>query len=160
MSKEVRTAVVYHSLHGTVESVAKAIAQKTDAQLIPLTIPGAAQLKGFQMYAKLGFMATFKSKPKIVWQETDLSVYDRIIIGTPVWGSTFSPAIRSFLSQFPTIKPHIAGAFFCHLGGLGTAPVKFTKFLNAGPAFPIRDGIIKNDSDAESLALSITAALK
>ena len=122
-----KAAVVFFSYHGNVRKVADEIAHLTGADLIELKIPGIDGLKGFMMYARLGFMASFKKKPRITGGR-DLSSYDTVILGTPVWAGTFSPALRSFLSRRSLYGLKV-GAYFCHKGGLGRAPGKLDDFL-------------------------------
>ncbi|RKZ93442.1 MAG: hypothetical protein DRQ40_07615, partial [Gammaproteobacteria bacterium] len=44
-----KTAIVFHSLHGNVRSVALKLAEQTGADIFEIAIPGADKLKGFRM---------------------------------------------------------------------------------------------------------------
>lgn len=125
-----KTLIIYHSLHGSVRAVAQKIAEQTGADLAELTIPGTQNLKGFRMYFRLGFMASAKRCPKITGADTaDITQYDRLIIGSPVWAGTFSPAIRTFFSDRSVGALQVA-AFFCHRGGIGRTAAKLDQYLN------------------------------
>jgi len=56
--------------------------------------------------------ATMKKKTKIKFEKNP-SKYDLVIIGTPVWAWTITPAIRTYLSENKFKKV----AFFCTNGG-------------------------------------------
>lgn len=43
--------------------------------------------------------------------------YDRIVIGTPVWASTFAPPIRTFLHENRSIQDKKISVFICFSGG-------------------------------------------
>lgn len=47
----------------------------------------------------------------------DLSTYDLVIVGTPVWAGTMSTPIRTFLSENKDKIKQVA--FFCTMGGSG-----------------------------------------
>ncbi len=49
--------------------------------------------------------------------EFDATQYDRIIFGTPVWASTFTPPIRTFINENPAIKEKQIAVFTCFSGG-------------------------------------------
>ena len=46
-----------------------------------------------------------------------MAQYDRIIFGTPVWPSTFTPPIRTFINENPAIKEKQIAVFTCFSGG-------------------------------------------
>ncbi len=123
-----KTAIVFHSLHGNVRSVALKLAEQTGADIFEITIPGADKLKGFWMYFRLGFLASAKRCPKIEGGDVDLTGYDTIIIGSLVWAGTFSPALRTFFRNRPVTAGKV-GAFFSHKGGLKHAPKDLDLYL-------------------------------
>ena len=43
--------------------------------------------------------------------------YDTIIIGTPVWASSFAPPIRTFLHENESVKEKKLAVFTCFSGG-------------------------------------------
>ncbi len=125
-----KTVVVFHSLHGNVRAVAQAVAEKTGADMVELSIPGAGKLHGFRMYARLGFLSTFRRSPAINGGDADISAYDTVIIGSPVWAGSFSPALRSFFTHRSLDGKKVV-AFFCHKGGPGKAAAKLEAFLDS-----------------------------
>lgn len=59
-----------------------------------------------------------KKKPEIQSIDKDLSQYDEIIVGSPVWWYTIAPVIRTFLSE-NDLKGKIIKPFATNAGWLG-----------------------------------------
>lgn len=71
--------------------------------------------KGFLKYFLAGKQTIIKELPEILPLDKNPDRYDLIFLGTPVWGSNFSSAIRSFLSKTKLKNKKIA--LFCAHGG-------------------------------------------
>ena len=56
-----------------------------------------------------------KKKPELEAYDNNLD-YDLLVIGTPVWAGTFSPAIRTFLKE-NNLDGRKVALFACHAGG-------------------------------------------
>lgn len=153
-----KTVVLFYSNHGNVRKVADELKHLIDADLVELKIPGTEGLSGFMMYFRLGFLAAAKRKPRITGGR-DLSEYENIILGSPIWAGTFSPALRSFLSRRSLYGAQV-GAYFCHKGGLGQAPKKLDDFLNLGGTLKYADAVDpKTNGTARDLALKIAGKM-
>lgn len=93
-----KTLIIYYSYGGNTRSVAKMIQEKTGADMeeiqtvSPYTGSYNSVVDQGQREVNSGFM------PKIKEMKVDISDYDRIILGTPVWWYTFAPAMKTFLS--------------------------------------------------------------
>lgn len=111
-----KSVIVYFSLEGSTDSAAHKIAEKTGADLIRLIPEKELPTGNFKKYFWGGKSAVFNEKPKLANGPIDLSEYDKIIIGTPVWAGTFTPPIRTFLSDCP-IKNKKLFLFACHSSG-------------------------------------------
>ncbi len=59
-----------------------------------------------------------KKKPEIQSIDKDLSKYDEIIVGSPVWWYTIAPVIRTFLTKYD-LKGKIIKPFATNAGWLG-----------------------------------------
>lgn len=94
-----KRAIVYYSLSGNTEKTAKIIAERTGADLIRIDTVKAmpSGFKGQIMYG--GMLATFGMKPEIKKVPDNITDYEDIILGTPVWASTFAPALKTLFSQ-------------------------------------------------------------
>ena len=94
-----KTAIVYYSMHGNVRYVAEKVAKETGADLIELIPKKAYPDKGMRQFIWGGSAVTFKKKPDLEPYTFDASKYDMVIIGTPVWASSFVPPLRTFIED-------------------------------------------------------------
>ena len=128
-----KKAVVYYSMSGNAEYVANIIAEKTGADLIKLVAKKEYPKKGLRKFAWGGACAVMGETPALEPYEFNAEDYDYIIFGTPVWASSFTPPIRTFLKEN---KEKLNGkkfaAYVCYLGGGGDkALAKLKKQLGA-----------------------------
>lgn len=94
-----KIAVVYYSMSGNTEYVAKHISENMDVDLIKIVPKKAYRDKGFTKFIWGGKSAVMGEKPALENYEFDDTKYDCVIIGTPVWASTFVPPIRTFVND-------------------------------------------------------------
>lgn len=108
--------IVYYSFEGNTEFIAEAIASEIGADIERLKPVKDLKSKGFSKFVWGGRQVAMKKKPELEPLDKNPDDYDVLIIGTPVWASTFTPAIRSFLASYPLKGKKIA--LFCtHQGG-------------------------------------------
>ena len=109
------TLVVYFSRTGNTKGVAEAIATELGADIEQ--IEESAKRTGFFGYLQSVRESVFKKAAPIQAINSDLSHYNLIIIGSPVWCWSLTSPVRSFLvdhsSDFKSV------AFFCTEGGKG-----------------------------------------
>jgi flavodoxin len=92
-----KSLVVYYSLTGKTKLVAQAIAGALSATLVeieekrPIPVPF--------VYLSGGFRAVTNRGSRINPLDVDLKQYERIFVGSPVWGSRPTPAVNSFIYQ-------------------------------------------------------------
>ena len=96
-----KALVVYFSWSdsGNTRQLARIIAANTNAdleELIPVT-PYSRNYKEVLIRGKKELKSTKASPVKAL--KHDLSKYDIIFVGTPIWFATFAPPVRSFLQQ-------------------------------------------------------------
>jgi len=94
-----KTAIVFYSLQGNVRYVAEKIADATGAYLIELKPVKAYPDKGMIKFIWGGSAVTFKKKPELEPYKFNAEDYDLVILGTPVWASSFTPPLRTFLED-------------------------------------------------------------
>ena len=111
-----KAAVIYYSLEGNTEFIAKMIAQEANAELIQLKTKKEYPKKGFMKFLVGGKSVLFHEKPELQNTSIQLEKFDTLIIGSPVWVGTYAPAIHSFLSD-SDIKNKTIYLFACHGGG-------------------------------------------
>jgi flavodoxin len=92
-----KSLVVYYSLTDKTKLVSQVIAEALNATLVeieerrPIPMPF--------VYLSGGFAALTNRGSKINPIDVDLKQYERIFIGSPIWGSRPAPAINSFIYQ-------------------------------------------------------------
>ena len=91
--------VVYYSLEGNVEFLAKEIASKTGADLLKLETVKEYPKKGLIKFLHGGRDASFGFKPELKTEIPDLASYGTVILGTPVWASKPSAPLNTFLDK-------------------------------------------------------------
>ena len=94
-----KTAIVYYSMHGNVRYVSEKVAKELGADLIELIPVKAYPDKGAMQFLWGGSAVTFKKKPDLEPYSFNASDYDLVIIGTPVWASSFTPPLRTFFEN-------------------------------------------------------------
>ena len=126
-----KTLIVYYSLEGNTEYAAGRIAEALKADTLRLRPKKAYADKGFAKFFWGGKSAVMAEKPELEAYDIDLSEYDRVILGFPVWASNFTPPIRTFLSRHMSeIKGKQVAAFACQSGGgAEKALAKLQKFM-------------------------------
>ena len=127
-----KTLVVYYSLEGNTEYAANRIAENLGADTLRLVPVKAYPDKGFMKFFVGGRSAVFGQKPALEHYETDLSAYDRIIFGFPVWAANFAPPIHTFISEnADEIRGKKIAAFACQGGsGAQKAFLKLRKLIS------------------------------
>ncbi len=94
-----KALVVYYSMSGNTEYVAKSISNKIESDIIKLTPKKEYPSKGFIKFLWGGKSAIMGEMPKLESYEFESDKYDLIIFGTPVWASSFTPPIRTFIND-------------------------------------------------------------
>ena len=113
-----KTLIVYFSLEGNTQYAAERIAEKTGADVLRLVPKKAYQDKGFGKFFWGGKSAVMGEKPELEPYEADLSAYERIVFGFPVWASNFTPPLRTFIEENrDTLAEKQFAAFACQSGG-------------------------------------------
>ncbi len=116
-----KTAIVYYSLEGNTQYTANRIAailkETCEIDIIRIEPEKAYPNKGFKKFFWGGKSAVMAEMPTLQPYEFDASQYDRIIFGTPVWASTFTPPIRTFIIENSAVKEKQIAVFTCFSGG-------------------------------------------
>lgn len=133
-----KVCVIYYSLSGNTEIVAKAISDEIGAKLVKIKPKKEIKSKGLLRYLWVGKQVLMKETPDIEDISENFDDYDVIIIGTPVWAYTFSPPIRGFFSKI-SIKNKKIALFCTYDGNKGKALLRMEKEL-------LKDKIISEQS--------------
>ena len=111
--------IVYYSLEGNTEFIVSKLEEKfsEDADVLKLVPVKAYSDKGFAKFIWGGKSAVMAEKPKLEPYFVDWSLYDEVIIGFPVWASTITPPIRTFVcDNHDRLKEKKISAFACQAG--------------------------------------------
>ncbi|MDR2374981.1 MAG: NAD(P)H-dependent oxidoreductase [Treponema sp.] len=113
-----KTLVVYFSYTGNCGLVAGVIKNSLGAETLELKLEDDKERKGLAKYFWGGKQVFSHAKPPLKPYKADWEQYDLIVIGSPVWAGSFSPALATFLDQTKISGKKIA-LFCCHRGGKG-----------------------------------------
>lgn len=119
-----KIAIVYYSQSMNTQYAAEKIAALTGADLIRIEPKKKYPDKGLKKFLWGGKSAVMGERPELVSYDFDVNQYERIIIGTPVWASSFTPPIRTFIDENPSVKDKITGIFVCYSGGGADKAIK------------------------------------
>lgn len=157
-----KAAMIYYSLEGNMDYLAEQSAQMDTVECIKL-VPSKEYPTGkFSKFLWGGKSVTFGEKPKLLNDRIDLSQYDLLILGTPIWASTFTPPLNTFLHEY-----HFTGKkiilLATHAGGGGAKAFAKMKELLSGneilAAIDFRSPLKYKDEEVHSKLNQIKALL-
>ncbi len=128
--------IVYYSLGGNTRALARKMAQSLKADVLEIkTVKSYPDdydvLLGLaQREVATGYI------PQLKPYRIDFSKYDAVLIGSPVWWSSFAPAVRSFIAsnKWKDVKVY---PFATNEGTLGHTPSDFRKVLRGATVSPV-----------------------
>ena len=152
-----KTAVVYYSMSGNTALAAKLAAQTLGADLIEVKPEKAFPDKGVRKFIWGGKSAVMAQTPKLLPYSFEPERYERILIASPIWASTFAPPIRSFLTErLDAIKEKQFACIFCSLGGeTKKALEKLTKLLNLADPVPCLSLVEPRSKPEQEISASV-----
>lgn len=112
-----KVLVVYYSRTGTTKKVGENISFWLKAKREEII--DEKNRKGPIGYIKGGRDATKKELTQISKQEWNPRDFNMIIIGTPIWAWTVSPAVRTYIEQYKDVLKEKELGFFCTMGANG-----------------------------------------
>lgn len=109
-----RKLIVYYSYTGHTKMIAERIKEKLKCDILEIK-PVKEYSKNYDVVVNEEQNNSSSNKmPEIEKVDVDLSEYNEIIIGTPVWWYTIAPVIRTFLKENDlsnkTIMPYATNA--------------------------------------------------
>ena len=119
------SAVIYFSKTGATAEVASEIAKTLDAPSEGIV---CLEKRSPFLFVKEIMQVFAGSKPPIRPIKLDVSSFDRIIIGSPIWAGHISSPVTSFLAEYGG-GIRSAAAFFTH-GTNESYPALFSQFEN------------------------------
>ena len=119
---------IYYSLTGNGDLVSKKIIEK-GYEVRKVTEKKKMPKKFFWMVLGGGFRAGLGIKGKLVDYNNDVSSFDEIIIGSPIWNGRFPPAINSVLAQTNFCNKKMSFIFYSGSGEGKKAEAKVKKLF-------------------------------
>ena len=113
---------VYYSLTGNGEVVAKKMQEKGYELRKVETVKGLPKVFFFAMLSG-GFQAGLKKKAKLKEFDYDISDYDEVVIGSPIWNGRITPAINTILANINLEGKEFSFIFYAG-SGEGKAALK------------------------------------
>ena len=110
-----KTLIVYYSLEGNTEYVAKKIADVCGFDSLRLVPVKKYPDSGFKKFLWGGKSAVMAETPVLEPYTFDTDNYERIVFGFPVWAGNVTPPIRTFVKDNDLKGKRIA-AFACQSG--------------------------------------------
>lgn len=110
-----KTLLVYYSRTGITKGIAEEISKSIDCDVEEIV--DKEKRTGIIGYIKSGYETARNKLPDIEAPKYDLSKYDLLIIGTPVWAGKMSVPVKAYLEQNMDKIPNLA--CFCTCGGSG-----------------------------------------
>lgn len=123
-----RTIVIFYSLEGNTEFVAKKIKEQMNADIMNIAPVDAYPTGRFSKFIFGGKSVFSKEETKIKEHNDIKGKYDLVILGSPVWASNITPPMRTFLNE--GILENAKIALFLNSAGGGDKKA-FPKFKEA-----------------------------
>ena len=146
-----KTLIVYYSRTGTTQKVAEQLAERLGADIEPLIDPTPrAGIKGFWTGAA---DARKKATPELPALHHNPAYYDLVLVGSPVWAGTMTPAARSFLTRFGGNCAKVALFATTSMSDLDETLEKMADLLPAQPAgtLGLKRKLVTKDKCADQL---------
>ncbi|MFW9921859.1 MAG: flavodoxin family protein [Candidatus Thorarchaeota archaeon] len=121
--------VAYYSKTGNTKYIAEILAKELKADLLEIKRKNDIKSSGFMLYFKGGFQSMTKQKSKLEELGKNLSNYDLIVLGAPVWAWRVHPAIRGLIAKENLANKKIALFNSCSGEGNGLKVAEMTKEL-------------------------------
>lgn len=126
---------IYYTLSGNGDVVADYLSGKS-VDIRKIKIEKAMPKKYFLQILTGGFLASINAKAKLVDFNNDISKYDEIIIGSPIWNDRLTPAINTVLEKVDLTNKKVT---FILYSGSGKSKHAKEKIKNIVPNSTIID---------------------
>lgn len=110
-----KAVIIYYTFGGYTKKEAERLSEELNAPIF--RVMEARERSLFSAFMPGGFLAMHRKAVDILPLDVDLNIYDRIVIGCPVWASYPAPAFNAIVDLLPAGKE--VGIFMCS-GGSGT----------------------------------------
>ena len=121
---------IYYSYYGSGDVVANYLKEKGYEIR---KVESKLKLSKVFLFAMLGggFKAMTNKKPKLINYDSDVSNYDEVVIGSPIWNDRLAPVTNSVLKETNLDDKKLTFVFYSGSGYGKKATDKVTKLYNA-----------------------------
>jgi len=130
-----KTLIVYYSRTGNTKSVAEKIAYELGAEIEE--VMDKKKRSGVLGFLSGGMDATIGRKTEIAETNKNPDDFDLIVVGTPVWSSSPTPAIRTYLSKHDLTGKKVAVFYTSEGTGNDKAIAKIKELIPNGDSTEI-----------------------
>ena len=123
---DAKTLIVYYSYSGTTKRVAEHLQQLTDRTLYEITLEEPYSGDSNKVSDRVFEERDDGKMPALSGELPDISEYDQILIGTPVWNDSMSNPIASYLEQTDFDGKTVA-PFWTYITNQGSTEKDFAK---------------------------------
>lgn len=95
-----KRAVVFYSLSGNTKEAAEFISKETGADLFQIELVKSMPDSMPKQMMLGGMQSVFGMKPKIKGVPENISNYDEIILGTPIWAGKAASPVNTFIRKY------------------------------------------------------------
>lgn len=139
---------IYYSLTGNGDLIADTLKEK--GYEIRKVISKTKYPKSMFLRIMMGgYKATFNKKDKLVDFDSDISKYDKVIIGSPIWNDRLSAPINSVISLLELSNKDLSFILYSASGNANKASEKIKELYNIDPI--ILKEPIKNKEELKKL---------
>jgi len=158
-----KICIIYHSESGNTRHVAQHIASAFDAQLVEVT--DTASYNRLTRFFVLCKMARCEEKTLIEPASVDISGYDLVVFGSPVWAFKPTPVIHAIIDGLKGCMGKPAVTFSTHEGRPGQSDETFKKWIEERGMVPvvitdIHCNDIENEKTTKDLIALVQSSIK
>ena len=132
-SDDAKTLIVYYSYSGTTERVAEHLRDLTDGTLYELELAEPYTGSDNDVSDRVFAERDDGKMPELTGTLPDVSEYDRILIGTPVWNNSMANPVLGYLQQ-TDFDGKVVAPFWTYITNQGTTGKDFTANIQNGTA--------------------------
>lgn len=133
LDKNSKTLIVYYSYSGTTKRVAELMKEVTNADIYEIKVVEEYPKDMYETSDRAEEERTSGNLPELKGELPDITDYDTILIGGPVWSSTLASPVMTYLEKNDFTGKNVA-AFWTDLGNEGNYKTDFAKQVKGAKA--------------------------
>lgn len=141
-----KTLLVYYSRTGITKRIAEEIAQSLNCDVEEIV--DTEKRSGIIGYIKSGYETARNKLPEIESPKHDLSQYELLIVGTPIWAGKMSVPVKAYLKHNKDKIPKLACFCTCGSSGIDGTLQGMEEYVNVSSlaSFGLKSSEIKDGS--------------